>query len=173
MSSSKLVLLAALALLPACAGAAPCPQAPASAVVIPTELDHPSSPATHRAAAEEMLDSLDMQATLTTALDTTLKAQLSAQPSLRKVEPVMRAFLEKYMSYAALRPDFVKLYQSRYSELELRQMAAFYRSPLGKRVLAEMPALMQQGSQLGQERVREHMEELQMMLRQHLQQHGM
>jgi hypothetical protein len=177
MPSPKLALLAVLALLPACGGATPCPEQPAasaaSAVSIPTELDHPSSPATHRAAAEDLLASLDMQTVLTTALDTTLKAQISAQPQLRRVEPVMRAFLEKYMSFEALRPDFSKLYQARFSELELRQMAAFYRSALGKRVQSEMPALMQQGALLGQERVREHTEELQQMLRQHLQKQGM
>lgn len=175
MPFPKLALLAALALLPACGGAAPCPETPpqpASAVSLPTALDHASSPATHRAAAEDLLDSLDMQTVLTTALDTTLKAQISAQPQLRKVEPVMRAFLEKYMSFAALRVDFAKLYQDRYSELELRQMAAFYRSPLGKRVQSEMPALMQRGAQIGQERVREHTEELQLMLRQHLEKQG-
>lgn len=176
MSSPKLALALALALLPACAGTAPCPETPgaqtATAVSIPTALDHASTPATLHAAAEDLLDSLDMQTVLDTALDTTLKAQLSAQPQLRKVEPAMRAFLAKYMSFQALRPDFAKLYETRFSELELRQMAAFYRSPLGKRVQSEAPALLQQGAQLGQQRVRDHMDELKQMLREQLEKNG-
>ena len=44
----------------------------------------------------------------------------------------------------------VKLYTSNFSEQELKDLVAFYQSPLGKKVLEKMPQLTQQSAQMTQ-----------------------
>lgn len=44
----------------------------------------------------------------------------------------------------------VKLYTTNFSESELKDLVAFYQSPLGKKVLEKMPQLTQQSAQMTQ-----------------------
>jgi hypothetical protein len=41
--------------------------------------------------------------------------------------------------------NFVVLYAQRFTEPELKQIVAFYRSPLGQKLLVDEPTLMDQG----------------------------
>ena len=41
--------------------------------------------------------------------------------------------------------QFVVLYAQRFTEAELKQVVAFYRSPLGQKILADEPTVMDQG----------------------------
>ncbi|MNT21075.1 hypothetical protein D3C72_1563990 [compost metagenome] len=47
----------------------------------------------------------------------------------------------------------MKIYTSNFSESELKELIAFYESPLGRKVLDKMPALTQQSAQLTQSRL--------------------
>ncbi len=102
-----------------------------------------------------------MQATLDAVIDAQLKGQMAQMPQLSAVEGVMRDFFNKYMSYEAMRDDYVELYASVYTEKELKDLIKFYRTPLGKKVVATTPELTAKGTELGQRIVAEHMTELQ------------
>ena len=47
----------------------------------------------------------------------------------------------------------------------MRQMAAFYRTPAGIKSLQVAPKVMQEGAELGQRRVQEHLPELQQLVK--------
>jgi hypothetical protein len=47
----------------------------------------------------------------------------------------------------------VKLYTSNFTESELKDLVAFYQSPLGKKVQAKMPQISQQSFQLTQSKL--------------------
>lgn len=47
--------------------------------------------------------------------------------------------------------ETVPLYARTFSADEIKQMTAFYRTPVGAKMLATMPQLMQQGMQIGQQ----------------------
>ncbi|MGN2252282.1 DUF2059 domain-containing protein [Frateuria sp. GZRe12] len=49
----------------------------------------------------------------------------------------------------------VPIYQRHFSAADIQGLLKFYRSPLGKKVITEMPATMAEGMQLGQEWGRE------------------
>ncbi len=115
----------------------------------------------HKKAAVELLDAMNMQATLDAVIDAQLEVQLSQMPQLAQVEGVMRDFFTKYMSYEAMRDDYVDLYVSAYTEKELRQLKKFYGTTLGKKVIATTPELTAAGTKLGQQVVADHMMELQ------------
>ena len=73
----------------------------------------------------------------------------------------MKTFLGKYMSWASLKDDMAKIYMSEFSETELNELNKFYQTPLGKKTVQRMPALMAKGAEMGQKRIQEHLPELQ------------
>jgi hypothetical protein len=119
----------------------------------------------HRQAVEELLQVTNMEKVLQTSMDTMLEAQVRANPRLTPYRDAMRKFFEKYMSWSSLKEDFVKLYMDEFSEEEVKQLTAFYRTPIGKKTLEKLPQLMVKGSKLGTERVQAHLDELQKMMR--------
>jgi hypothetical protein len=47
----------------------------------------------------------------------------------------------------------IKLYTANFTESELKDLVAFYQSPLGKKVLTKMPEMTQQSAQLTQSKL--------------------
>lgn len=75
-----------------------------------------------------------------------------------------RALLERYQAKAdtaldqaigweQLRPELIELYRRHFDEQEMRELLAFYQSPLGRKVLEQMPMLTAQSAQLTQDRL--------------------
>ena len=61
----------------------------------------------------------------------------------------------------AMKVDIASVYAEVFSEDELRETIAFYKSPLGRKLLERMPDLMQKSMQISQDRMREVMPEMQ------------
>ena len=78
----------------------------------------------------------------------------------------MREFFNKYLSFESLKADLAKLYLESFSVEEIKQLTAFYQTELGKQVGSQMPVLTQKSMLLGQQRVMEHMDELEEAIRQ-------
>lgn len=121
--------------------------------------------ASHRQAAAEMFQAIDMERVITQAIDASLKAQMEQNPALVPYEAQMRAFLTKYMSWASMKDEMTKMYTQEFTEPELKQLTAFYKTPLGQKAIAKMPVLMARSMALGQQRVQEHLPELQAALK--------
>lgn len=115
----------------------------------------------HRAAADEMFQAINMEKVIGQAIDASLKAQTQQNPALVPYEAQMRTFLTKYMSWATMKDQMTKIYTDAFTEQELKQLTAFYKTPLGQKAITKMPVLMAQGMALGQQRVQEHLPELQ------------
>jgi uncharacterized protein len=126
----------------------------------PALADGDSSPAT----AEKLLDVMQMGRTLQRTMDQALDAQLRHNPALATYKNVMREFLNKYMSYESLRPDLVKIYADAFTDQELQELIAFYRTPTGQKALELTPELAVKGAELGMRRVKDHMAELKQMI---------
>jgi hypothetical protein len=90
-----------------------------------------------------------------------LEMQVQQNPALVPYQAQMKAFLNKYMSWASLKDDMTKLYMAEFSESEVNELTKFYQTPLGKKTVKKMPLLMTQGAEIGQKRVQEHLPELQ------------
>ncbi len=118
----------------------------------------------HRAAVMELFKVMQMERLIEKTLDASLEMQLSANPALGAFAPKLRQFLAKHMSWAALQEDFVRLYAGAFTEDEVKQLVTFYKTPVGKKTLQQMPKLMQQGAELGMARVQKHMPELMEMM---------
>jgi hypothetical protein len=175
--STLLAALLAVAALAGCAAEPPppaaCPPAaPSDGPPWPKALDHPSTPESHRRAVDGLFEAMGIQRVLDVAVDNAIKVQLEANPSLARFEKVMRRFMAKYLSLEGIRAPMTDLYVARFSELEIVQLAAFYRTPLGERTLVELPKILEEGSRIGLTQVQEHMEELKGMIREELERGG-
>jgi hypothetical protein len=81
------------------------------------------------------------------------KAPASKQAVLESYQAKANAALDKAIGWEKLQPDMVKLYTSNFSESELKDLVAFYQSPLGRKVQAKMPQISQQSFQMTQEKL--------------------
>lgn len=115
----------------------------------------------HAQAAEELFRTMKFDTLLDQTIDTILKAQMAQKPELAKVQDVVRPFLAKYMSWESLKPQLVAIYTDAFTERELREINAFYKTPTGQKTITAMPALFQKGMAIGQKAVQDHLPELQ------------
>ncbi len=116
--------------------------------------------ASHRKAVESLFALMGMETVLAQSIDQMLAMQVQGNPAIAQFQPQMKAFLNKYMSWASLKDDMAKIYMAEFSESELNELTKFYQTPLGKKTIQKMPALMAKGAEIGQKRVQEHMPEL-------------
>jgi hypothetical protein len=118
-----------------------------------------------KAAAIDLLVASDTPLVLEQSIATSLDAQIKANPAIAKFRPVILEFLNKHMSWDSLKDDFAKIYAEAFTLSELREIEAFYKTPIGKKLAKNTPALMAQGMELGQKRVQDNISELQEAIR--------
>ena len=118
----------------------------------------------HYKAAEELMQTMDMKRNIEESLQQMLTLQLKGNPALQPMEASLKAFFSKYMSWEALKEDYIGIYMKEFTEKELKDMTAFYKTDTGKKLAAKQSTLTLQGAQLGQSKVQAHMGELQQMM---------
>jgi len=117
-----------------------------------------------RVEAARLLDVLKMQQAIDSMADATLDAQIRQQPQMAPYRGVMLGFFHKYMNYASLKDDMVRIYSEEFTATELREITAFYSTPTGRKTIERMPALVAKGAQMGAARVQAHMDELKQLI---------
>ncbi|HET7465022.1 MAG TPA: DUF2059 domain-containing protein [Longimicrobium sp.] len=133
--------------------------AAAFALARPARAQDEPTPA-RTAAAEQLIASIDMEHTYAKTMEMMVQSQLRQNPQMAQFEGVMRSFFARYLSWPQIHADMARIYALTYTEDEMRQLTAFYQTPLGKRLLETMPELAQRSSEVTQRRVMEHMPEL-------------
>jgi hypothetical protein len=78
---------------------------------------------------------------------------------------VMQKFMQKYYTWDTLKGDLSKLYAIEFTEDELKQLTAFFNTPLGQKYGDKLITLSQKGMQLGQQIVIDHKPELEQMMK--------
>ena len=114
----------------------------------------------HEQAAKDMLDCMNMGETFSKTIDSTLDLQIQQNPALKSKRKAMKTFFDRYMSWASLEGDFIKIYTESFTEDELKQLTAFYNTPVGKKSVRLMPEMTRKGGEIGNRRGQENMHEL-------------
>jgi uncharacterized protein len=94
----------------------------------------------HRAAAARLLEVTRERATLEQAPDASVPAPLQGMaPGMEAMQPLIREVMREHLTWATLEPEFVRIYTEVFTERELRELTAFYETPLGQKLLDKMP----------------------------------
>lgn len=147
MSVQKLVRLAAAGVAAMLLSAAPTMQARAQQGPTPAQL----------ALANEILDikgSMTVfEAIVPGVVEKSKNTLLQMNPNLFKDLNEVAADLRKDYAprLASLRGDIARVYASRFTEQEMKETLAFYKSPLGKKILAEEPVFVDRSMSAAQD----------------------
>ena len=118
----------------------------------------------HTVAAIELLESMQLEITFEKTIESAVDLQVKQNPSIAPYRKVMLEFFSKYMSWESLKDEMAQIYVDAFTIQELKELTAFYKTPVGKKAALLMPQLMTKGGELGMKRVQEHMPELQLMI---------
>lgn len=112
------------------------------------------------AAANEFFKSVNMQAQLAATSGAMIDSEIGHNPGMQPYRDVMIAWLRKYMTWEAMKPELIKLYTETYTEAELKELAAFYKTTAGQKTLTKTPELMQKTAMAGAKLGQPHTDEL-------------
>jgi uncharacterized protein len=82
-----------------------------------------------------------------------------------ELQDKLAAILTQALSWEKLKPAYVKLYASAYTEEELDGIVAFYKSPAGQALVTNTPAIMAKSSVIVQQQLASAMPEIQKLLK--------
>jgi hypothetical protein len=114
--------------------------------------------------AHELLQTMNMEKTYTGMIDKVTEMQLHQNPKLKAIEPTIHAFFMKYMGWGALKEDMAKMYAKSYTEEEIKELIAFYKTKVGEKTLKLMPKLAITGTAIAKTKLSEHIGELKTMV---------
>jgi hypothetical protein len=116
--------------------------------------------ASHRKAAETLLTVIKAEQDIQESADRVLDNLLKQNPQLAPHNVAVKTFITKHVNWPNLKEDMIALYVQEFTEDELKQLATFYRSPVGQKAADKMPQLANAGAQLGITRLRDNTAEL-------------
>lgn len=112
------------------------------------------------AAAEQLLALMNTEQVMRMAITASFDAQVKAQPLMAPFMDVMRAWADRVITMKEMGPQLARVYAEFFSEPELRQIIAFYQSPVGRRLAAVLPDLTRRASEIGAAVAEKHSAEL-------------
>jgi hypothetical protein len=105
-----------------------------------------------------------MQQTFETGLKPSLDQMRAKGAPAELVDAIhaeARNFFQENFNWDIMKPKLAKLYVDNYTEDELKDIIAFYKTPTGQKTLAKMPVLMQQSLVMSMAGVQANMPEFQ------------
>lgn len=120
----------------------------------------------HRKAALEMMQVKGVPEMLKRSFDAQLENEIRALPELEKYRSQLAEFYSKAFSFKELEPDLCALYMKHYTQEEMKQITAFYKTPVGKKMRKVNILLTAEVGRLFQKHAEKKMPELQKLLKQ-------
>lgn len=118
----------------------------------------------HDQAALEFLEAIGIEkivAEISAALASNL---IRSNPPLAPHRDVIVAWSNKYVTWEATAPELVKIYTKAFTEPELKEITRFYGTPIGRKMAAHLPGLMESAAAAGGRLAGAHITDLQKML---------
>jgi FtsZ-binding cell division protein ZapB len=120
-------------------------------------------------AAEELLKVSNMETMYEQTINQMVEAQMQQNPQMAKYKNIFMNFFKKYLGYESVKPFFVESYAKNFTGQELRDITAFYRTSTGQKTIKLVPQISTEAMMFSQNRLQEHMPELQMQILQEVQ----
>lgn len=111
-------------------------------------------------AGRELLEASRTRENFIRALEMGLEQGAGTDELTPAVRQALTNFMNEHFRYEDLEPDFVRMYTELFTEEEMRGMAAFYRTPLGQRMVEMLPELTVRSQAIVNDRLQAAMPEL-------------
>ncbi|HEU0013299.1 MAG TPA: DUF2059 domain-containing protein [Longimicrobium sp.] len=96
----------------------------------------------HAQAAREVLEASRTREGFVRGFELGMASQMAAGDSLpAEVVATIRRLFEEHFRWDEMEPEFIRMYTELYTVDELRQLAAFYRTPVGQKLADTSPEL--------------------------------
>ena len=118
----------------------------------------------HRKAAENLLLVMEVDKSLPKIVAQVVDTQVQQNPQLAPQREVLQRFLTKYLNWESVKEDTITAYTHEFTEPELKKLAEFYKTPVGKKASEKMPQLAFLAGQLGLKKAQANQAELRQML---------
>jgi hypothetical protein len=118
----------------------------------------------HRKAAENLLIVMEVDQSLPEIANQVVENQLQHNPQLAPQREILQKFLTRDLDWASVRQETITAYTQAFTEPELKQLTAFYATPLGKKASEKMPQLAFIAGQIGLQKAKANQAELQQMI---------
>ncbi|HVS50960.1 MAG TPA: DUF2059 domain-containing protein [Opitutaceae bacterium] len=114
--------------------------------------------ASHRKAASDLLDLVNgpvairagINAALGPMLDS-IRRQGAPEAAVQDLRAAFNDWVDKEIIWDEIKPQVADLYVREFSEEELTQIIAFYKTPVGAKALRRLPAVVAAGAKIGQD----------------------
>lgn len=124
----------------------------------------PSTPASHRAAVEELFSQLNMAATVDQSVMQIAAALTGAAAEDGAYKDAVDAYISKYISWDAMKDEIAGLYMKAFTEKEINDLIAFYNTSTGRKLLAQSPEIGAKVAEMVHGRLVQHSAELKQMM---------
>jgi uncharacterized protein len=84
---------------------------------------------------------------------TQMGASEDMKPILKRYNDNLLNIIEETLDWHTLKDDIINIYSKTFTEVELKGMLAFYKSPVGQSVISKMPVVLQQSMLTMQKRM--------------------
>lgn len=115
-------------------------------------------------AAERLAEVMGLDTLIRETAGQILLTQVEANPELARYQEVIGEFLDKSLAWEKVREDILTLYVETFTEAELTELADFYETPAGQKLLRVTPALSAKLNAIGQRQVEANLPELDRMI---------
>lgn len=120
----------------------------------------PAPSASHVQAAEQLLVASDAENAMRKGMQRMMEMQAEQNPMLASMRDILEDFYARHMGWERMKPEMVRVYTSTFSESEIHELTAFYRTEIGRKMSERMPEIMARSTEMSQRIVQEHMPEL-------------
>ena len=112
----------------------------------------------------ELFETAKMSTVYQQTIEKTLEAQIKQNPEIAPLKDVMTKFFDKYMGWESIKKDIAKIYMKNFTDDEIKELIAFYKTPIGQKVATLVPVIGVEAAMIGEQRVEAHKAELTQMI---------
>jgi hypothetical protein len=105
----------------------------------------------HLAAARQLMEAAEVQKAAMAGVEVMIAEQVRTNPAMSRYRQTMLEWARAIFTGEDAVNAFAALYADAYTEDELRQLVAFYRTPLGQKMAANQTVLATRGAELGRQ----------------------
>jgi uncharacterized protein len=119
----------------------------------------------HAKAATELLLTMHFEKQMSAGMEMMADVMIKQNAMLAPFRSVLLKWAAGFMTWDTFGSQVVAFYEATFTEAELRDLTAFYKTPTGQKALTEMPKLSRQMMELGSSVAKDHVQELEPLMR--------